>query len=57
MATTTVLETFPKASVQRAQVEEERKLRLRASNILSSEINDSDDPNSWTLKTVIKLDE
>ena len=56
MATTTVVETFPKAGVTRQQVEAERQLRLNAPNILSSEISDSDDPINWVLKTVIELD-
>ena len=57
MATTTVLETFPKANVTREQVELERRERLSRPAILSSEISDSDDPISWVLKTVIKLDQ
>lgn len=57
MATTTVVETFPKGAVTREQVEAERQLRLSAPNIVSSEISDSADPTSWVLKTIIKLDQ
>jgi len=56
MATTTVLETFPKANVTREQVESERRERLKRPAIISSEISDNDDEISWVLKTVIKLD-
>jgi len=56
MATTTVVETFPKATVTREQVESERIERIRRPDILSSEISDSNDPERWVLKTVIQLD-
>jgi hypothetical protein len=56
MPTTTVVETFPKVSITREQVEEERKLRLSAPAILSSEISNNDDEINWVLKTVIQLD-
>jgi len=55
MATTTVVETFPKATVTREQVESERIERIRRPDILSSEISDSNDPERWVLKTVIQL--
>jgi hypothetical protein len=55
MATTTVVETFPKGSVTREQVEAERRFRLSAPDIVSSEIRD--EPINWVLETVIKLDQ
>ena len=54
MATTTVLETFPKETVSPEQVEAERKERLSRPNVVSSET--SDDGTLWLLRTVIKLD-
>jgi hypothetical protein len=54
--TTTVLETFPKATVTRQQVESERIERLTRPDIVSSEISDGGDPTNWVLKTVIRLD-
>jgi hypothetical protein len=56
MATTMVVETFPKATVTREQVEAERGLRLTAPATVSSEISDSDDPERWVLKTIIQLE-
>ncbi len=57
MATTMVVETFPKAGVTREEVESERIERLKRPAILSSEISDGDDPINWVLKTVIRLDQ
>jgi hypothetical protein len=54
MATTTVLETFPKETVSPEQVEAERKERLSRPNVVSSET--SDDGTLLLLRTVIKLD-
>ena len=56
MATTTVVETFPKAGVTREDVESERIERLKRPAILSSEISDDHDEINWVLKTIIKLD-